>query len=160
MEDSSHQNTAGDRLNGKARKFPKGSSEAKEQFVEMRSQGMSYDQIAGQLRVSRQCLLNWSKELNASLENAKAFQMDAIKAKYQMLQVHRVEQFSQMLHRLREEVQKRDLSEIPTDKLIDLFLKFTKEARSEEVELYFTETAIEFATSPLQDDWLKKRPMI
>jgi transposase len=153
--------TSGDRLKGKLRKFPEGSAKVKEKFIELRAQGMSYDQIAGQLDVSRQCLQNWSRELKADLENAKAFHLDGIKAKYQMLQAHRVEQFSMMLQRLRDEVAKRDLSEVATDKLLDLFIKFTKEARNEVIELQFTDESgpFDFAKAGMFDD-LARRPML
>ena len=56
---------SGDRLKGKHRKFPGGTAVVKEKFVEIRDQGMSYDQIAGQLGVSMQCLQNWSRDLKA-----------------------------------------------------------------------------------------------
>ncbi len=153
--------TGGDRLQGKPRKFPAGSVTVKETFVTLRAQGMSYDQIAGQLGVSRQSLQNWSRELKANLENAKAFHLDGIKAKYQMLQTHRVEQFSMMLQRLRDEVAKRDLSEVATDKLLELFIKFTKEARNEDIELHFTDESdpYDFANVGSLDN-LARRPMI
>lgn len=153
--------TSGDRLKGKKRKFPNGSTAAKDEFVNLRAEGRSYDEIAGILNVSRQCLQNWSRDLQNQLENTKAFHLDAIKAKYKMLQAHRVEEFSIMLHRLREEVAKRDLSDVPTDKLLDLFIKFTKEARNEDVELHFTEVQNPYDSSPMADTdmWNKRRPM-
>lgn len=59
--------------------------EQKNEFLELRAGGMSYDKIAQKLGVSKQTLINWSKEL-----------------------------------------EKRDLSEIPTLKLFDLFMKYYK----------------------------------
>ncbi len=155
MED---QNRTGDRLTGKSRKFPNGNAEAKQKLIELRSQGASYDSIAGQLQVSRQTLQNWCKEMQPEIATAINYRIDEIKAKYQMLQSHRIEQFGMMLHRLREEAAKRDLSEVPTDKILDLLLKFGKEARHEERDLSFVEREILGDIS--FEDWTRKVPMV
>jgi hypothetical protein len=81
MED---QNTTGDRLNGKSRKFPNGNAKAKQKLIELRSQGASYDSIAGQLQVSRQTLQNWCKEMQPEIATAITYRIDEIKAKWRV----------------------------------------------------------------------------
>lgn len=139
----------------------KGKNSQRETFIELRAEGHSYDSIAHTLGVSRQTLQNWSKDLRVEIENAKAFRLDAVKAKYKMLQVHRVEEFSLVLRKIRQELSRRDLSEVPTDRLLELFLKFNKESRVEDISLEITERASPYEDSLLdEDNWTKKRAMI
>jgi hypothetical protein len=39
-----------------------------------------------------------------------------------------------MLTKIKEEVERRDLSDVPTDKLLDLFLKYNSQVKEEIVE--------------------------
>ena len=59
-------------------RFPNGRANAQDEFVSLRAEGRSYDQIAEILGVSRQCLQNWSKDLAVEIENAKAFKAGLI----------------------------------------------------------------------------------
>lgn len=45
------------------------STDAKQKFVELRALGASYKAIAEELLVSKQTLINWSRELNDDLQN-------------------------------------------------------------------------------------------
>ena len=161
MDDSEPKVPSGDRLKGKLRKFPGGVMAAKEKFVELRAEGRSYDEITTEVGVSRQTLQCWSRELKIELENAKAYRLDSIKAKYRMTLVHRVEMYSQTLARLKIELEKRDLSEIATEKLAELFLKFARQAREEDTDLQVIDrvlpTEAEFDS---HDEWTQKRAMI
>lgn len=140
--------------------FPEGVAAVKEEFVKLRAEGWSYLDIAEKLGVSRQCLQNWSKDLSVEIENAKAFKADSIRAKYRMLQIQKVENFCDLLERIRTEIESRDLSEVPTDKLLDFFLRFTKEARSELFEQRFTDRTLPLeAISTMDEEWTKTRAM-
>lgn len=54
------------------------SSETKQQFVELRASGITYQKIAEELQVSKQTLINWSRELNDDLENYMAIERDHV----------------------------------------------------------------------------------
>ncbi len=97
---------------------------AKERFIELRASGMSYEAIAEALGVSRQTLQTWSKTLQAEITNASAVRMDALRARYGLLQQHQVEAFGQLLEKIRTELDKRDLGEVPTHRLMEMFLRF------------------------------------
>ena len=128
-----------DRSNRSAKRHKLGTQATKERFVELRAEGRSYDEIAGILEVSRQTLQSWSKDMKLALENAKSFRMDAVKAKYQLSQLHRVEVFCQVLDRIKSELAKRDFSSIPTEKLLDMLLKYSNAAKDEDLPLEFLE---------------------
>lgn len=103
----------------------KNSASTKEKFVELRATGMSYEAIAAQVGVTRQTLQTWVKELRPQIENHKALRLDSLRAQYSLLQQHQVEVFGQVLGRMRDELAKRDLSDISTHRLLDLFLKYS-----------------------------------
>ncbi|MHC4278182.1 MAG: transposase, partial [Planctomycetota bacterium] len=97
--------------------------ETKEQFIELRAKGLSFDKIAKELGVSKQALINWSKELSLEVSNIKAIQLEALQEKYYVLKEKRIELFGEKLKAINDELSKRDLSDIPTERLLDLLGK-------------------------------------
>jgi transposase len=97
--------------------------ETKEQFIELRAKGLSFDNIAKELGVSKQTLINWSKELSLEVSNIKAIQLEALQEKYYILKEKRIELFGEKLKAINDELSKRDLSDIPTERLLDLLGK-------------------------------------
>ncbi len=107
------------------------SLDVKEQFVELRAGGKSYDVIAEALGVSKQTLISWSKDLTEEINNLKAVAIDAIQEKYLANKQARVAMFGVMLKKVREELEKRDLSDIPTNQLAEMLFKFSNNLRQE-----------------------------
>ena len=93
------------------------------EFIELRAKGNSFSIIAQKLGVSKSTLINWSKELTDEITNAKSLENDALLDKFQLMRHHQLKTLGDQLHKIRTEVAKRDLSEVPTDKLIMLELK-------------------------------------
>ena len=111
--------------------------ETKEQFIELRAKGLSFDKIAKELGVSKQTLINWSKELSLEVSNIKAIQLEALQEKYYILKEKRIELFGEKLKAINDELSKRDLSDIPTERLLDLLGKYGKLLKEEEVTIVF-----------------------
>lgn len=101
------------------------SLDIKEQFVELRAEGKSYDVIAETLNVSKQTLITWSKDLSEEINNMKAVAIDTIQEKYLANKQSRVAMFGGMLKKIREELEKRDLTQIPTNQLAEMLFKFS-----------------------------------
>jgi len=108
--------------------------ETKERFIELRAKGWSFDKIAKELGKAKQTLINWSKELEDEITNLKALELEALYEKHYLLKENRIETFGAMLTKIKKEVESRDLSDVPTDKLLDLFLKYNNQIREEIVE--------------------------
>ena len=108
--------------------------ETKERFIELRAKGWSFDKIAKELGKAKQTLIDWSKELEDEIANLKALELEALYEKHYLLKENRIETFGALLRKLKEEVESRDLSDVPTDKLLDLFLKYNNQIREEIVE--------------------------
>ena len=109
----------------------------KEKFIEMRAQGYSFDRIAKELGKAKQTLIDWSKELQEEIANRKALELEALYEKYYLLKQSRLQIFGEMLSKIKKEVEKRDLSDVPTDKLLDLLLKYNSLVAEELVEPVF-----------------------
>ncbi len=113
------------------------STEVKEKFIELRAQGYSFDKIAKELGKAKQTLVDWSRELQEEIANRKALELEALYEKYYLLKEHRLKRFGETLSKLQKEIESRNLSDVPTDKLLDLQLKYLTFIRDEYTEPQF-----------------------
>jgi len=109
----------------------------KHTFIELRAQGYSFDKIAKKLKISKVALLEWAKEFEDEIINLKALELEALYEKYYLLKENRINKFGILLNRIWEELETRDLKDIPTDKLLDMFNKFYAVVKEEISELKF-----------------------
>jgi intein-encoded DNA endonuclease-like protein len=108
--------------------------ETKEKFIELRAKGWSFDKIAKELGKAKQTLIDWSKELEDEIANLKALELEALYESYYLLRENRLQTFGAMLTKIKEEVESRDLSDVPTDKLLELLLKYNSQVKEEIIE--------------------------
>jgi len=108
--------------------------ETKERFIELRAKGWSFDKIAKEIGKAKQTLIDWSKELQEEIANRKALELEALYETYYLQRESRLQMFGVMLTKIKKEVESRDLSDVPTDKLLELFLKYNNQIREEIVE--------------------------
>jgi len=111
--------------------------ETKEQFIELRAKGHSYDSIAKKLGKAKQTLIDWGKELQEEIANLRALELDSLYEKYYLYKEARLKAYGELLGKMREELVKRDLTQVPTDKLLDLYLKYESQVREEIIEPIF-----------------------
>ena len=112
-------------------------NEKKEKFIQLRAKGYSFDKIAKKLQMSKQTLIDWNKELEEEISNFKAMELELLYEKYYLTREQRLQTFGQMLSRLKDEIDIRNLSEIPTGKLLELFLKYNDKVKEELIEPKF-----------------------
>ena len=109
-------------------------TELKERFIELRAKGWSFDKIAKETGKAKQTLIDWSKELQDEIANRKALELEALYESYYLMRENRLQTFGAMLTKIKEEVERRDLSDVPTDKLLELLLKYNSQVKEEIVE--------------------------
>lgn len=109
----------------------------KETFIELRAKGYSYYRIARELKTNKQTLIDWGKELQDEIANRKALELEALYETFYLLKEYRLKNFGNLLNKIEKELQARDLSDVPTDKLLDLFLKYNSQLKEEIVEPVF-----------------------
>ncbi|MEH7569281.1 hypothetical protein [Priestia megaterium] len=133
-----------------------------EKFMELRAKGKSFNQIAQQLKVGKQTLIDWNKEFKEEVANRKAVEIEALQEKYFLTVQKSIEFYGSKIQRLENELKHRELLEVPTEKLFELLLKYRaalkdlsmepiflteKEAKESQNEQRFLRTILE----PLQD---------
>lgn len=112
----------------------------RETFIELRARGYSFDKIARKLKKSKQTLIDWSKEFEEDIANLKAVELEALYEKYFLLKEKRIEAFGEILKRIGAELKKRDLADVPTDKLLDIAGKYHTYLKEEYTEPRFHTT--------------------
>lgn len=126
--------------------------EVQDQFVELRAKGNSYDRIAKTLGVSKATLLKWSQDLSLEINNERNVAMDAIYEKHKLAKQHQMEMLGIQLGKVREELEKRDLSEVPTDKLVAMQLKLLDAINSSGVNVIFKAEVDDWAMSLTKEE--------
>ncbi|MEM5007409.1 hypothetical protein ABEP42_13950 [Priestia megaterium] len=133
-----------------------------EKFMELRAKGKSFNQIAQQLKVGKQTLIDWNKEFKEEVANRKAVEIEALQEKYFLTVQKSIEFYGSKIQRLETELKHRELLEVSTEKLFELLLKYRaalkdlsmepiflteKEAKESQNEQRLLRTILE----PLQD---------
>ena len=113
-------------------------TETKNRFVELRATGLSFSAIAKQLKVSKQTLINWSKIHQDDILNLKAIETEAIREKYCMTEKARIKMVGKQLEKIKAELDKRDLTEVPTATLLSFFMKYVAILEKEDKSISFT----------------------
>jgi transposase len=111
--------------------------ETKNKFVDLRAKGLSFDKISKQLNVSKPVLIDWSRELRLEVANAKSLELDLLQEKYALSAKNRLELHGQMLEKLKNEIGKRDITDLGTDKLYEMTLKVSAAIEREILPVQF-----------------------
>jgi len=95
----------------------------KRDFIRLRAEGFSFDKIAEKIKVSKPTLLHWERFHSEDISNLKAEAQEVFMKEQKLTLLHRAEILSMLRNRLSSELEQRDLSDLPTQKLIELLLK-------------------------------------
>ena len=117
-----------------------GDLKVKEKFIELRAKGWTFDKIAKELHKRKATLIDWSKELESEIANRKAIELEVLYEKHYLLKEQRIEKLGNLLNKIINEIDNRDLKDIPTNKLFDLLLKYNKEIKEEMIEPVYKST--------------------
>lgn len=109
----------------------------KQRLIEMRAKGYSYDKIAKELGKAKQTLIDWAKELEEEIRNLRAVELEALYESFSILKENRLKNLGNLLSKVRNEIEERDLSDVPTDKLLALYIKLNEAVSNEMVEPKF-----------------------
>jgi transposase len=112
-----------------------GKEEQKSKFIHLRAKGYSYAYIAKELKVSTSTLTNWNQELHEAIVQAKAMELEALQEEYFLLKEGRIKLLGEQLKNIQKEINSRDLSQVNTDKLMELLLRYFSELKTEYVEI-------------------------
>ena len=110
---------------------------SKEEFILLRARGLSFEKISKTLHKSKQTLVNWSRELEEEISNLKSMELEALNEEYYLAKENKIRLFGDLLKKIKTELEGRDLSDISTDKLMDLFLKYYAVLEAEKADPVF-----------------------
>jgi len=106
-------------------------AKTRQKFLELRAQGKSLRAIEIEIGTNRGTLAKWESECKEELENLKAMELEVMREEYSLTMQARIERFGRQLQRVTEELENRDLSDIPTPRLVDLAIKLDTKLREE-----------------------------
>ncbi len=112
-----------------------GKEEQKSRFIHLRAKGFSFARIAKELKGSKGTLTNWNHELKELIVQAKAMELEALQEEYYLLKEGRIKFLGSQLKAIQEEIGSRDLSNVSTEKLMELQLRYFGELKAEYVEV-------------------------
>lgn len=97
-------------------------SELKEQFIELRIEGKTFKEIAIDLEVSKQTLINWSKEdgIKELIRFGQLGRLQTIIKENHLDRDSKIERFAGLAQKINAELDKRDFKDVPTDKLLKI----------------------------------------
>ena len=101
------------------------------EFIKLRAKGLSLRQCGEALGTNKDTCNKWDKELKAQIAKHKSERLQDVYTEYGMYKEARIKALGTALNNIDTELSSRDLSDVPTDKLLDYKLKYTT-ALSEE----------------------------
>jgi len=105
-------------------------NDQKMQFVMLRAQGKSFDTIAQELGISKQTLITWQGDLQDQVNEQTFFELQTITETYAVTRKKRFESHAKMLSAVLTELERRadtdQLTDLPTDKLVNLAMVLEK----------------------------------
>jgi transcriptional regulator with XRE-family HTH domain len=111
-----------------------GRLEQKQLFVELRAKGWSLRRCAEAIGVSKSTLATWCHELEAEIASLKAIELEALYEQFHLSKEARIQTLGAQVAALRQELDSRDMSEVSTEKLLELLLKWQQALSEEYVE--------------------------
>lgn len=112
-------------------------NETRQKFIQLRAKGMSFRRIAEELNIAKSTLMAWSKEHLTEIENLKAIELESLQEQFYMTRKSRIELLGRQVDRMKRELENRDFSDVPSDKLLDALSKTLNQLKQDEIEITF-----------------------
>ena len=109
-------------------------------FIMLRSQGWSFNRIAVELQISKPTLIQWSRQHQFEIANLRATETEALAERIFRQRHERWEVLARQLKRLEDEIEKRDIEEIPASRLHAIAAQLRAEINRETGQMRFAET--------------------
>jgi hypothetical protein len=112
--------------------------EIQERYVELRAQGWSHARIAVELNVHRNTLIPWSHKWQFRIQNLRAIELEALQETLLATRESRAAALAQELQKAQAELEKRNISELSTSRLITLVKSLRDQIRRETGDIQFS----------------------
>jgi uncharacterized membrane protein len=93
-----------------------------EAFIQSRIEGKSFDEIANDLKTTKQTLIDWNKKelVRNAIDEGKAFKINTLVKTYNFDLSNRISTYLQLSKKINDELLSRDLTDINTDVLLKM----------------------------------------
>ena len=108
-------------------------------FIFLRSQGWSFNRIAVEMQLSKPTLIKWGRQHQFEIANLRATETEALAERVFRQRHERWEVLARQLKRIEEEIEKRDLEEIPASRLHGIAAALRAEINRETGHVHFSE---------------------
>ncbi len=108
-------------------------------FIFLRSQGWSFNRIAVELNISKPTLIKWSRQHQFEIANLRATETEALAERVFRQRHERWEVLARQLKKLEDEIETRDLEEIPASRLHSIAARLRAEINREMGQVHFSE---------------------
>ena len=99
-----------------------------EKFIKLRSQNETFPDMAAELNVSERTLFRWSRLYQPLIQNLREARRECQAERCKLSRRFLLQDIGEDLRRVREELSKRDLKDLPTAKLFDLAAQLRTQA--------------------------------
>lgn len=121
-------------------------NDKKKEFIELRAKNWSFQRISEEIGVSKPTLIKWDKDFNYEIQTLNNIELQSLYDEYETTRTQRVKYLGEMHKKLIDELKSRDLSDVKTDKLLEMVIKTSdklKEIKSEKMLIFRTKEDIE-----------------
>jgi transposase-like protein len=100
-----------------------------DRFIELRAQGCTVARIATELNVCKNTLLKWGRRHHHRIQNLRALETEALSEQCRLSPRICLENLGEDSRRIRDELARRNLEDVPTSRLFFLAALVRREAR-------------------------------
>ena len=108
--------------------------ETKKRFIELRAQGWSFHRISSTLQTTKPTLIRWERDLRQEIANLRAVELEALQEEYLLYKEGRIRTLGNLVRKIVQELDGRDLSKVPADRLLEMLIRLYPLLRAEFVE--------------------------
>jgi len=98
-------------------------TDKQKKFIELRGKNWSFQRIADEIKVSKSTLIKWSKEFKYEINNINQMELEALYEQHKMTKEQQINYMGELQGKLLTELKNRDLTDVKSDKILDMLLK-------------------------------------
>ena len=130
--------------------------ETQQKFISLRAQGISFQRIMEEIKVSKPTLINWSRKFQYEIQNLRAISSEFLLEKWLFSRESRINYLGEQLRKAEAELGKRNIAELSTNQLMRLIERLRREIQREIGPLKFTTPVPQIPKDEYQEevqDW-------
>lgn len=112
-------------------------NDKRREILSLRAKGLSFAKIAESVGVAKQSVVDECKRNEEAIATLRALELEELYETHRISKEERIKAHATLLGRIRSELESRSLEDVPTDKLVDLYLKTSASLQDELIEPRF-----------------------